>query len=88
MVVEQLKNEMMKTEEMRSCIDILNDILVTLTRNDVVSGLISLMSFRFFSLVVPKKEIELVIRAVVHECTDVEKQEMFTFSALRNVVSF
>jgi len=37
MVVEQLKNEMMKTEEMRSCIDILNDILITLTRNDVVS---------------------------------------------------
>ncbi|KAJ7356302.1 Dedicator of cytokinesis protein 2 [Desmophyllum pertusum] len=37
MVVEQLKNEMKKTEEMKSCIDILNDILITLTRNDVGS---------------------------------------------------
>ena len=37
MVVEQLKNEMKKTEEMRRCIDILNDILITLTRKDVVS---------------------------------------------------
>lgn len=35
MVVEQLKKEMRKTEEMRRCIDILNDILITLTRNDV-----------------------------------------------------
>lgn len=37
MVVEQLRNEMMKTEEMKNCIDILSDILITLTRNDVVS---------------------------------------------------
>ena len=37
MVVEQLRNEMTKSEEMKICIDILNDILITLTRKDVVS---------------------------------------------------
>ena len=50
MVVGQLGNEMIKTEEKTStlgnetiknveqiCIDILNDILITLTRKDVVS---------------------------------------------------
>ena len=37
MVVEQLKNKMSESEEMRICIDILNDILINLTRNDVVS---------------------------------------------------
>lgn len=36
MVVGQLGNEMIKTEE-KICIDILNDILITLTRKDVVS---------------------------------------------------
>lgn len=34
MVVEQLKNEMRRSEE-KICIDILNDILITLTRQDV-----------------------------------------------------
>lgn len=37
MIVEQLKHEMNKSEEMKSCIDIMNDILIILTRNDVVS---------------------------------------------------
>ena len=37
MVVEQLKNKMTEVDEMKVCIDILNDILITLTRNDVVS---------------------------------------------------
>ena len=37
MIVEQLKNEMKKSEEMKSCIDIMNDILIILTRKDVVS---------------------------------------------------
>ncbi|XP_073238831.1 dedicator of cytokinesis protein 1-like [Porites lutea] len=35
MVVEQLKNKMTEVDEMKVCIDILNDILITLTRNDV-----------------------------------------------------
>ena len=37
MVVEQLKNKMSEIEEKEICIDILNDILVILTRKDVVS---------------------------------------------------
>lgn len=37
MIVEQLKHEINKSEEMKSCIDIMNDILIILTRNDVVS---------------------------------------------------
>lgn len=37
MVVEQLKKKMTEVDEMKVCIDILNDILITLTRNDVVS---------------------------------------------------
>ena len=37
MIVEQLKHEMNKSDEMKSCIDIMNDILIILTRNDVVS---------------------------------------------------
>lgn len=38
MIVEQLKHEMNKSDEMKSCIDIMNDILIILTRNDVVSS--------------------------------------------------
>nr|XP_058959333.1 dedicator of cytokinesis protein 1-like [Pocillopora verrucosa] len=37
MIVEQLKHEMNKSDEMKSCIDIMNDILIILTRNDVGS---------------------------------------------------
>jgi hypothetical protein len=36
MVVSQLGKEMEKSEEMKICIDILSNILVTLMRRDVV----------------------------------------------------
>lgn len=64
MVVEQLKNEMKKTEEMKSCIDILNDILITLTRNDVVSLLCG-FSFDYMESFRVKRERE---REMILEC--------------------